>query len=93
MKKLYFIAELMLLLFLTAVTVEAQNVTVPRAVSPAAQLTQTIGLSKVTVNYSRPRVTLNGNDRTGQIWGQLVPYELTKIAFAGQGEIPLESWS
>jgi len=88
MKKLYFIAELMLLLFLVAVTVEAQNVTVPRAVSPAAQLTQTIGLSTVTVNYSRPRVTLNGNDRTGQIWGQQVPYELTKIAFAGQGEIP-----
>lgn len=65
-----------------------QNVTTPRPVSPAAELTQRIGLTDITVNYSRPRVTLNGSDRTGKIWGQLVPYGFNKINFAGQGEIP-----
>lgn len=66
----------------------AQNVTTPRAVSPAAKVSQRIGLTDVTVNYSRPRVTLRGNDRSGRIWGQQIPYGLTKIQFAGQGEIP-----
>jgi len=66
----------------------AQNITTPRPVSPAAELKQRIGLTDITVNYSRPRVTLRGNDRTGKIWGQQVPYGLTKIAFAGQGNIP-----
>ena len=66
----------------------SQNVTTPRNVSPAAELKQRIGLTDITVNYSRPRVTLRGNDRSGKIWGQQVPYGLTKIAFAGQGNIP-----
>ena len=65
-----------------------QNVTTPRTVSPAAELKQRIGLSDITINYSRPKVTLRGNDRTGKIWGQLVPYELRKINFGGRGEIP-----
>lgn len=59
----------------------AQNVTTPRPVSPAAEVKQTVGLSEVTVNYSRPRVTLNGVDRTGKIWGALVPYEMTNLGF------------
>ena len=88
MKKLYLNAGLLVGLVLSTINVSGQNVTLPRAVSPATQLTQTIGLSKVILNYSRPRVTLNGNDRSGKIWGQQVPYEFTKIAFAGQGEIP-----
>ena len=66
----------------------AQNVTTPRPVSPAAEITQRVGLTDITVNYSRPRVTLNGNDRSGKIWGQQIPFGLTKISFAGQGEIP-----
>ncbi len=75
-------------MIITAINLQAQNVTTPRTVSYGAELSQTIGLTKITVNYSRPRVTLNGNDRTGQIWGQQVPYELTKINFASNGEIP-----
>jgi tetratricopeptide (TPR) repeat protein len=65
----------------------AQGVTTPRP-SPAAELKQTIGLTKITVHYSRPQVIRNGNDRTGQIWGQLVPYGFNKTSFGGQGEIP-----
>lgn len=64
-----------------------QNVTTPRG-SHAAELNQKIGLTDVKVNYSRPRVTLNGNDRTGKIWGQLVPYGFNQIPFACQCEIP-----
>ena len=46
----------------------AQNVTTPRAASPAAEVSQTIGLTKITVNYSRPSVTsAQGADRTGKL--------------------------
>ena len=46
----------------------AQGITVPRTPSPAASVSQTIGISTVNVNYSRPSV----KGRT--IWGDLVPY-------------------
>jgi tetratricopeptide (TPR) repeat protein len=64
----------------------AQNVTTPRAASPAAEVSQTIGLTKITVNYSRPNVTsAQGADRTGKIWGQLVPFGMTDPGF-GNGK-------
>src|SRR5687767_4885014 len=50
------------------VNVFAQGITTPRTPSPAASIKQTIGISTVTVDYSRPKV--NGR----QIWGTLVPY-------------------
>jgi tetratricopeptide (TPR) repeat protein len=68
---------LSLALFVCTFNSLGQNVTTPRPVSPAAEIKQTIGLSEVTVNYSRPRLTLNGVDRTGKIWGQQVPYGLS----------------
>lgn len=43
-------------------------ITTPRTPSPAASVSQTVGISTVTVNYSRPAV------RGREIWGQLVPY-------------------
>ncbi|MEN8191926.1 MAG: DUF2911 domain-containing protein [Bacteroidota bacterium] len=45
----------------------SQNLELPR-VSPAAEITQTIGLSKIIIKYSRPGV--RGRD----IWDGLVPY-------------------
>ncbi len=77
-------------LLLLAFTIQGfgQNLTTPRDVSPAAELKQRIGLTDITVNYSRPRVTLNGTDRSGTIWGQLVPYGFSKINFACNCEIP-----
>ncbi|MCB1024736.1 MAG: DUF2911 domain-containing protein [Acidobacteria bacterium] len=66
----------------------SQTVNTPRPVSPAAELSQTIGLSRIVVNYSRPKLTLQGTDRTGKIWGQLVPYGFSKTNFGGQGDIP-----
>lgn len=41
----------------------AQRISTPRNPSPAAEVTQTIGISKVTINYSRPAV------RGRKIWG------------------------
>ena len=64
-----------------------QPLSTPRP-SPAATLSQQIGMTKVTINYSRPQVIVNGNDRTGKIWGTLVAYGFNKINFASQGEIP-----
>ncbi len=46
----------------------AQGITAPRTPSPAASMSQTIGISTVSVSYSRPAV--RGRD----IWGALVPY-------------------
>ena len=52
------------------------TITLPRFPSPAAIVEQTIGLSTVTINYSRPNVVAsNGVDRTGEIWGKQVPYD------------------
>ena len=55
-----------LLLFLGAFTIQAQIET-PQP-SPAATVHQTIGLSKVSVEYSRPA------KRDRVIFGDLVPY-------------------
>ncbi len=46
----------------------AAQITTPRTPSPAASVTQRIGISDVTINYSRPSV------RDRDIWGSLVPY-------------------
>ena len=52
---------------LISITGKSQ-ITTPRTPSPAASVSQTIGISKVTVDYSRPSV------KGREIWGKLVPY-------------------
>jgi hypothetical protein len=49
-------------------SVQGQGIATPRDPSPAASVSQTIGISTVKVNYSRPSV------RGREIWGKLVPY-------------------
>ncbi len=47
-----------------------------------ATVTQYIGLVRVTIDYNSPNVTSpTGEDRTGKIWGQLVPYGTPKSDF------------
>ncbi|MDN5205478.1 DUF2911 domain-containing protein [Fulvivirgaceae bacterium BMA10] len=70
------------------INLNGQGLKSPRAVSPAATLKQTIGLTEITVEYSRPRVTLNGNDRSGKIWGQQVAYGFNKVGFGSGNPIP-----
>src|SRR5262245_24975380 len=60
----------------------AQGITSPRTPSPAASVTQTIGISKVTVNYSRPSV--KGRD----VWGALVPYGWNIQSFGAGNSAP-----
>lgn len=59
-------------LFLTVAFVStatfAQTITTPRTPSPAAEVKQKIGLSTITVNYSRPSI------KGREVWGKLVPY-------------------
>lgn len=66
----------------SVVCVMAQPVTTPRTPSPAATITQTIGISTVTVKYSRPKV----NNR--QVWGGLVPYGWNVQAFGAGNAAP-----
>jgi len=47
---------------------QAQQPWLPREASPAASVSQTVGISTITVNYSRPSV------RGREVWGVLVPY-------------------
>ena len=60
----------------------AQGITIPRTPSPAAEITQTIGISTVTINYSRPSV------KGRAIWGDLVPYGWNVQAFGNQNSAP-----
>lgn len=78
------IPSLLALLILVLIIQEAssQGITQPRTPSPAATLTQTIGISTVTVKYSRPKV----NNR--EVWGKLVPYGWNVQGFGLQNSAP-----
>lgn len=56
---------------LLSVSSWTQGITTPRPASPAAKVSQTIGISTVTVKYSRPSV------KGRAIWGELVPFGWT----------------
>jgi tetratricopeptide (TPR) repeat protein len=60
----------------------AQTITTPRTPSPAASVSQTLGISTVTVKYSRPSV------KERQIWGKIVPYGWNKEPFGSGKESP-----
>jgi tetratricopeptide (TPR) repeat protein len=71
-----------LLLALLTSSAWSQGITSPRTPSPAAKVSQTVGISTVTVNYSRPKV--NGRE----IWGALVPYGWNVQGFGLQNSAP-----
>src|SRR5215510_9176517 len=73
------VATQLLLISSISLTVVAQPITTPRTPSPGASVTQTIGISTVTVSYSRPSV------RGREIWGKLVPYGWNKDKTFGAG--------
>jgi hypothetical protein len=67
---------LLAIVLIASQTIQAQ-VQLPRP-SPKASLTQTVGLTDVTITYSRPGV------KSRTIWGDLVPYD--KVWRAGANE-------
>jgi hypothetical protein len=88
MKQILTIAVLICGFFLHS---QAQGITLPPSGdNQKASVTQYIGsLVSVTVDYSSPDVTApNGDDRTGKIWGQLVPYGLTDLGFGLRNPSP-----
>ena len=73
---------LALIMAFTASSLMGQTVKTPRVASPAAETSQTIGLSKVTINYSRPSV------KERAIWGTLVPYGYNNLGFGSATAAP-----
>jgi tetratricopeptide (TPR) repeat protein len=61
---------------------QGQQITTPRTASPAAMVSQTIGISTVTVNYSRPSV------KGRKVWGALVPYGYNAEPFGNGKKAP-----
>src|SRR5690349_21999768 len=83
MKKLHVTRSLAVFcLGLIAFNVSSQGITTPRVPSPAAEVSQTIGISKVIVNYSRPSV------KGREIWGKLVPFGWNVQAFGAGNSAP-----
>jgi hypothetical protein len=60
----------------------------PSGDNQRSTVTQQIGPVTVSVEYSSPRVTRNGVDRKGKIWGALVPYGMTDLGFNGCKSCP-----
>ncbi|HET9277903.1 MAG TPA: DUF2911 domain-containing protein [Flavitalea sp.] len=71
-----------LLMLLATIIVKAQGITTPRTPSPAAVVSQTIGISTITVNYSRPSV------KGREVWGNLVPYGWNVQGFGAGNSAP-----
>jgi len=66
---------MVLCLLSTSLINRAQQTWLPREPSPAATVSQTVGISTIYVNYSRPSV------KGRVIWGTLVPYGWNVQAF------------
>ncbi len=69
--------------------VSAQDIVFTPRTSGAASVSQQIGITDVSVNYSRPHVVSpQGQDRTGSIWGTTVPYGYNNLGFGTATEAP-----
>jgi hypothetical protein len=69
------------LLFALSAPLFGQPVTIPE-VSPAASVSQTIGITEVKVVYHRPSVLKR------EIWGKLVPYGFNNLGFGTSKAAP-----
>ncbi len=82
----------MLIALLPAIPAEAQfpGLTLPPGGdNQRSVVTQYMGLASVTVDYNSPDVHApNGDDRTGKIWGGLVPYGMPNLGFGTCEECP-----
>lgn len=75
-------------LVVVPVVASAQTVTLPPdGKNQKASVSQWIGLVEVNVTYNAPKVTApDGTDRTGKIWGHLVPYGMANLGFGTCGD-------
>ena len=91
MKTIYHKATL--LLFCTiiyGIPLLSQNITLPPGGgNQKASVSQWMGLVKVSFTYNSPDVTgPSGEDRTGKIWGQLVPWGMVNLGFGTAEKSP-----
>ncbi|HYF69213.1 MAG TPA: DUF2911 domain-containing protein [Ohtaekwangia sp.] len=68
----------------------AQSITLPPSGdNQKSSVTQWIGLASITITYFSPDVhTTDGEDRTGHIWGELVPYGFTNPGYGTSSAAP-----
>jgi len=83
MKKL-FTKSLMLVLTLLLVGNTYAQLSVPEG-SQRAKISQTVGITEITIDYGRPKV--NGRE----IWGKLVPYGFNNLGFGTSTAAPWRS--
>ncbi|HBH05245.1 MAG TPA: hypothetical protein DDX92_01415 [Flavobacteriales bacterium] len=71
------------LAFFTALNLHAQVISYPPSGDNQKSIvTQYMGLVSVTIEYNSPNVTgPNGEDRSGKIWGDVVPFGMQNLGF------------
>lgn len=81
---------LLTLISYTAVLAQESLTLPPSGDNQKSVVTQHIGaLAYVTITYNSPDVTApDGTNRTGHIWGKLVPYGLTDLGFGPRKPAP-----
>lgn len=62
--------------------------TPPNGDNQRAEVSQWIGLVKLTIAYHSPRVHFQGRERTGHIWGELIPFGLYDEGFGPSRATP-----
>ncbi|MBP9880554.1 MAG: DUF2911 domain-containing protein [Chitinophagales bacterium] len=81
------------LLCFSITAVQAQLTLPPSGDNQVAEVTQFMGPVSITINYSSPNVHgPQGEDRTGHIWGELVPYGLANLQFGWSNESNPSPW-
>jgi len=91
MKQLKLYSIVLMLALVTGSGLNAQNqISTPRIPSPAARVHQVVGASYISIDYSRPSiVATNGDDRTGNIWGVMIPYNFDyQSSFGNKKPLP-----
>jgi tetratricopeptide (TPR) repeat protein len=90
MKSAFRLISIFLLLCVSAFAQTAAEITTPPdGNNQRAEVSQWIGLVKVTIAYHSPRVHFPPtNDRTGHIWGEVLQYDLFDDGYGPSGHMP-----
>lgn len=76
-----------------SLSVNAQITTPPSGANQKAIVSQYMGMVSATIKYNSPDVHApNGDDRTGKIWGQLVPYGMNNLGFGNSSDENPSPW-
>ena len=81
---------LLVITVLSSAILNAQSISLPPSGdNQKASVSQWMGLVKVSFTYNSPDVTSpSGEDRSGKIWGQLVPWGMNNLGYGSAQESP-----